>query len=41
MKKNIFIYLLTVVTGSWLMIACNKSIEGRTDNLSFSLAFQC
>jgi len=35
MKKNIFIYLLTVVTGSWLMIACNKSIEGRTDNLSF------
>jgi hypothetical protein len=35
MKKNIFICLLTVVGGSLLMIACNKSIEGRTDNLSF------
>src|SRR6476619_541997 len=35
MKKNIFIYLLTVVAGSWVMTACNKSIEGRTDSLSF------
>src|SRR5262245_25554214 len=35
MKKNIFIFLLIAVAGSWVMIACNKSIEGRTDNLSF------
>ena len=35
MKKNIFICLLTVVAGSWVMTACNKSIEGRTDNISF------
>src|SRR4030095_16118882 len=35
MKKNIFTYLLTFVLGSWIITACNKSIEGRTDNLSF------
>jgi hypothetical protein len=35
MKKNIFIFILMAVAGSWIMIACNKSIEGRTDNLSF------
>jgi hypothetical protein len=35
MKKNIFIFLLIAVAGIWATIACNKSIEGRTDNISF------
>ena len=33
MKKNILISLSTVAAGILLMVACNKSIEGRTDNL--------
>src|SRR5690349_8715581 len=35
MKKYISTYLLALVVGSWVITACNKSIEGRTDNLSF------
>src|SRR5678816_4453901 len=35
MKKNIFTYLLTLVVALWVITACNKSIEGRTDNISF------